>query len=94
MEEKKDILDKYLSCELLCIDDLGTENLIKNVTVEYLYLIINERLQSGKNTIITTNLDLQQIMQNYDERIFSRIANKQECILFNMTGDDLRLCGK
>lgn len=94
MEEKKDILDKYLSCELLCIDDLGTENLIKNVTVEYLYLIINERLQSGKNTIITTNLGLQQIMQNYDERIFSRIANKQECILFNMTGDDLRLCGK
>lgn len=94
MEEKKDILEKYLSCELLCIDDLGTENSIKNVTVEYLYLIINERLQASKNTIITTNLGLQQIMQNYDERIFSRIANKQECILFNMTGDDLRLSGK
>ncbi len=91
LEGKDAVIRKYLDCDLLCIDDLGTENTIKNVTVEYLYFIINERLQSNKNTIITTNLTPQQIMQNYDERIFSRIANKKDCILINMTGDDLRL---
>lgn len=90
-EEKQSIMEKYLDSDLLCIDDLGTENTIKNVTIEYLYLIINERLQNNKNTIITTNLKPEQIMSNYDERIFSRLANKQECILINMTGDDLRL---
>ncbi len=91
LEGKDAVIRKYLDCDLLCIDDLGTENTIKNVTVEYLYFIINERLQSNKNTIITTNLTPQQIMQNYDERIFSRIVNKKDCILINMTGDDLRL---
>lgn len=94
LEGKDSIIRKYLDCDLLCIDDLGTENTIKNVTVEYLYFIINERLQVNKNTIITTNLTPQQIMQNYDERIFSRIANKKDCILINMTGDDLRLSRK
>ncbi len=91
LEEKDSIIRKYLDCDLLLIDDLGTENTIKNVTVEYLYFIINERLQANKNIIITTNLTPQQIMQNYDERIFSRLANKKECVLLNMTGDDLRL---
>lgn len=91
LEEKQSIIEKYLECDLLCIDDLGTENTIKNVTVEYLYLIINERFQAKRNTIITTNLNLEQIMENYDERIFSRIANKKDCVLINMVGDDLRL---
>lgn len=91
MDEKGDILRKYLECDLLCIDDLGTEPTLRNVTNEYLYLIINERLQNGKNTIITTNLNLDQIIDTYDERIFSRIANKNTCLLINMTGDDLRL---
>ena len=91
---KEQILEKYLTCELLCIDDLGTENILKNVTLEYLYLIINERLIAHKNTIITTNLTPEQIMQVYDERILSRIANKRDCILIGMTGDDLRLSGK
>ena len=91
LDEKADILQKYIDADLLCIDDLGTENILRNVTVEYLYLIINERLQLNRATIITTNLTLQQIMETYDERIFSRIANKTSCYLFNLQGDDLRL---
>ncbi len=91
IEDKGEILQKYIDCDLLCIDDLGTETMLKNVTNEYLYQIISERLQQGKNTIITTNLELDQIIDTYDERIFSRIASKNNCVLIKMQGDDLRL---
>lgn len=90
LEEKDNILNKYLDCDLLLIDDLGTENILKNVTVEYLYLIINQRLESGKNTIITTNLK-SELKDIYDERIMSRISNKNTCITLNLVGDDLRI---
>ena len=91
INQKSDILDKYINCDILCIDDLGTENILKNVTVEYLYVILNERSQKGKFTLITTNLMPQQIMDTYDERIFSRLINKEKNIIINLEGDDLRL---
>ena len=91
LDEKDEILNKYLECDLLLIDDLGTENILKNVTVEYLYLVLNQRLESGKNTIITTNLSLDELKDTYDERIMSRISNKQTCITTMLTGDDLRI---
>ena len=90
LEEKNNILNKYLECDLLLIDDLGTENMLKNVTIEYLYLIINQRLESGKNTILTSNLDLEQLKELYDERISSRISNQQTCVTAFLYGDDLR----
>ena len=91
LQEKEEILEKYLTCDLLLIDDLGTENKLKNVTVEYLYLIINQRLEGGKNTIITTNLNIDELKDQYDERIMSRISNKQNCIQAVMQGNDLRI---
>ena len=91
INEKSDILDKYINCDILCIDDLGTENLLKNVTIEYLYLILNERSQKSKFTLISTNLTLSQIQEIYDERIFSRLVNKDKNIIINLEGDDLRL---
>ena len=90
MAEKAQHLDKYFDCDILFIDDLGTESILKNVTNEYLYQIISERMRQGKNTIITTNLTLQQIIDTYDERIFSRIANQNMCMLISMQGKDLR----
>ena len=90
LNEKDDILNKYFECDLLLIDDLGTENILKNVTVEYLYLIINQRLELGKNTIITTNLNMNELKNIYDERIMSRLANKQTCINTTLQGSDLR----
>jgi len=84
------IMDKYLNCDLLCIDDLGTENILKNVTVEYLYLILSERLNKGKPIIITTNLSLEQIEKVYDDRILSRLTHKLTGLLINFEGEDLR----
>lgn len=89
--EKEMILEPYLTCDLLIIDDLGTEPTYNNVTKEYLYLIISERLKNNLNTIINTNLSLQQILDVYGERIFSRLANVNSCMLIQMQANDIRL---
>lgn len=91
LDKKSEILEKYITCDILCIDDLGTENILKNVTIEYLYLIINERNNNNKFTLITSNLSPKQIMDTYDERIFSRMLDKEKCITVNLSGKDLRL---
>ena len=76
---------------MLIIDDLGSENILTNVTREYLYLILDSRARDNLKTIITTNLTPEQIQEIYDSRVFSRMFNKQIGIIVNMTGDDLRL---
>lgn len=91
LEKKSEILEKYIDADILCIDDLGTENILKNVTVEYLYMIINERNNNNKFTLITSNLSPKQIIDTYDERIFSRMLDKEKCITVSLNGSDLRL---
>jgi DNA replication protein DnaC len=61
-------------CDLLVIDDLGTE-LSNAFTTSQLFLCVNERLLRGKSTIISTNLSLNQIVDVYSERTFSRICD-------------------
>ncbi len=85
------ILEKYLNCEFLFIDDLGTEVIYKNSTIEFLYQVLNERQMRKLCTIITSNLDLAEIRDRYDERIFSRIANRETSISINLKTKDLRL---
>lgn len=67
-----------LDCDLLVIDDLGTENMLKNVTKEYLYTVINERWIRGKHTIVTTNLAADGLMTRYGESIASRLLDKNK----------------
>lgn len=88
---RKDIIAPYLTSEVLIIDDLGTEPQLKNVTKEYLYLILNERMLANQPTIITTNLDMNGLFETYGERIFSRLVNKKVSININIDGEDLRL---
>jgi DNA replication protein DnaC len=61
-------------CDLLVIDDLGTE-LSNSFTTSQLFLCVNERLLRQKSTIISTNLSLNQIVDTYSERTFSRICD-------------------
>lgn len=61
-------------CDLLVIDDLGTE-LSNSFTTSQLFLCVNERLLRQKSTIISTNLNLNQIVDIYSERTFSRICD-------------------
>lgn len=84
-------IDILLNCELLVIDDLGTEPIYKNVTAEYLLGLISERLNASKHTIITTNLSHSDIISRYGERLFSRLNEKSKIRFINIDTKDLRL---
>ena len=86
-----EILDRFLNCDLLVIDDLGAEPTIKNITAEHIYNIINERLATGKAFLITTNLPPSAIFEKYDQRIASRILSKLTSTVIEFNGSDLRL---
>lgn len=88
---KQSYYDMLLEPELLVIDDLGTEPILKNVTINYLCALLNDRYLKNKATIITTNLGLNDILNRYGDRIFSRIANKADSKMFVIEGEDLRL---
>lgn len=79
------------ACDLLIIDDLGTE-LSNAFTNSKLFYCINERLLGGRSTIISTNYSPRELMNNYSERIFSRISNSYT--LIKLYGDDIRLTTK
>jgi len=83
-----DQFDYILDCDLLIIDDLGTE-LNNSFTTSQLYLIINERLLRQKSTLISTNLSLDNLLTNYSERIYSRIISNYS--IRRIVGDDIRL---
>ena len=75
----------------MLIDDLGTEPVLKNVTKEYLYNLINTRQINKRATLITTNLSLDNILDRYDERIFSRLGNKNLSTIIQLLSSDKRL---
>jgi len=91
LEDKNIIMENYINCDILFIDDLGTENKINNVTNEYLYSVINDRMTKHLKTVISTNLDISQIQDVYGERIFSRLMHKKQSVKINIVGSDLRL---
>ncbi|WP_455721815.1 ATP-binding protein [Agathobacter sp.] len=75
-------------CDLLIIDDLGTE-LANSFTTSQLFLCVNERILRQKSTIISTNLSLGQIVDVYSERTLSRISSNYTII--KLFGDDIRI---
>lgn len=78
-------------CDLLIIDDLGTE-LTNTFTTSQFFVCLNERIRKQKSTLISTNLELFDIASIYSERIFSRISNS--FIILHLFGNDIRLCKK
>ena len=90
LAEKKIILDSLTDVDVLAIDDLGTEIVYKNVTAEYLFEVINERIVRGKQTFISTNLSLAALRDRYDERIFSRIVDQNITLVAKLEGNDKR----
>ena len=80
--------DHLTECDLLIIDDLGTE-LVNAYTNSRLFHVVNERLLLGKSTVISTNLTLNELRERYSERIASRIVSEYRCL--SIPGEDLRL---
>lgn len=75
-------------CDLLIIDDLGTE-LTNTFTTSKLFLCLNERMLHRKSTLISTNLGMEELAAVYSERICSRIFSNYTMI--KLFGDDIRL---
>lgn len=88
---KNSYLDPFLNSDVLFVDDLGTEPIMKNVTINYLFLILSERERFKKPMIVSTNLLPEHILDRYGERIYSRLNNKLSSMVFFLDGDDLRI---
>ena len=80
-------VDRYLNCELLIIDDLGSE-MINQFTVSCLYNVINTRINKQLSTVISTNLSRNEFRQKYWDRITSRVFGDYKIMLF--AGIDIR----
>jgi DNA replication protein DnaC len=85
------IANKYLECDLLILDDLGTE-FVNQFTIACLYNLFNTRKNRGLSTIVSTNLSAEELATKYDDRIYSRIVGSDYTVLF-FGGKDYRLFG-
>lgn len=79
-----------IEAPLLLIDDLGTEPMMRNITVEYLFTLLNERAAAKRHTVIATNLNPVQLQERYGERVASRILDRTCCAPVLLKGKDLR----
>ena len=86
--EHMDMYEYILDCDLLVIDDLGTE-LNNSFTSSQLFYCLNERLNRKKGTVISTNLSLNALRDTYTERVTSRIMSYYR--ILPVYGDDIRL---
>ncbi len=84
-EEKK--TDKYFNCDLLIMDDLGTE-LTNNFTVSCLYNLMNSRINNHLPTIVNTNLTHNELRDRYEDRVTSRLMG--EFVPIQFVGKDIR----
>ena len=88
----KDVLynlnDYIYNCDLLIIDDLGTET-TNSFVISRLFAIINERILNKKATVISTNLSLEEIRDRYGDRVFSRLVNSYTAL--RLSGTDIRV---
>ncbi len=90
-DKNTDVSESYrqvFDCDLLIVDDLGTE-LTNNFTVSQLFLCINERFLKRRSTVFSTNLSLEDISARYTERVFSRIISSYD--ILHLFGEDVRV---
>lgn len=93
-KNKDDTVDSFENlsdCDLLIIDDLGTE-FTKNIAPSVLFSLLNGRHLNKRSTLISTNLSLEDVRNRYSDRVFSRITSHYNLCKF--TGPDIRMLQK
>ncbi len=90
-EEKRQEFDELVHCDALLIDDLGTEPIMQNISREYLFTLLNERLAQRRHTVIATNLSILELKELYGERVFSRLFDTVNVMPAQLRGKDLRM---
>ena len=89
--EAEEKIRRLLDCDLLILDDLGTE-MVTEFTKSALYTLVNARLLSGRKTIISTNLTEEEMERVYTPQICSRLRGEYQDLPF--VGEDIRLLRK
>ena len=87
-EDRQNAYSDLYQCDLLIIDDLGTE-LTNQFTSSQLFSLLNERHLGKKSTLISTNFSLAELRDRYSDRIFSRITSNYE--VCRLAGKDIRM---
>lgn len=87
-DERQNAYADLYRCDLLIIDDLGTE-LTNQFTASQLFSLLNERHLGKKSTLISTNFTLAQLRDRYSDRIFSRITSNFD--VCRLAGEDIRM---
>jgi DNA replication protein DnaC len=87
IEEARNEVKRYLKCDLLIIDDLGTE-MTNAFVVSALYEVVNTRLITGNKTIVSSNLTLEELRTQYSQQIMSRLEGEYQILTFR--GEDIR----
>lgn len=85
---RQEDVQRYESCDLLILDDLGSEMTTPFVQ-SALYQLLNQRMLTGKHTVISSNLDMDMVRQRYVPQVASRLEGEFQEILF--VGRDIRL---
>lgn len=91
VQKAKKATEKYLHCDLLVLDDLGSE-MTSSFVHAALYQLINSRLMEGRATIISTNLTMADLEHRYSQQVISRVMGEYEALLF--FGKDIRILRK
>ena len=86
-----DFISPIFDAPLLLIDDLGTEPMTQNVTVEYLFQLFDTRIKNHLPMVIATNLSPAELMKRYGERISSRLLAQESSSVLMFKGEDIRL---
>lgn len=87
-EQTRAAVDAIMGCDLLIIDDLGTE-MPGNFVTAALYALLNDRLLANKSMLISTNLNADEIAQRYSGQIASRLLGSFKTLTF--VGQDIRV---
>ena len=83
-------VQELMEVPVLMLDDLGSEPMMQNVTIEQLFHLLNERQARNLCTIISTNLSLEELRKRYTERIVSRLNHPKRCMILTLDGQNLR----
>ena len=89
--EARDDTRRYLGCDLLILDDLGSE-LTTPFVQSALYTLVNSRLSADRRTVLSSNLSMDQVRQRYTPQIASRLEGEYRVLPFY--GEDIRLLRK
>lgn len=88
--EATEQVEDMLACDLLCIDDLGSEPMMRGITVSALYHIINERRNANRALVVTTNCSVEQLYDVYEDRIAARLTDQTRMRGIPFVGADVR----